>query len=103
MAEVTGEQKVFAILSYLWILVLIPLLVKKDDEFVHFHAKQGLVWFLVWIVVSIVTMIPLLGWILSPILSLAMFIVTIIAIVQIFMGKKWEIPVVSTWADKINL
>ena len=32
---VSGEQKLFALLSYLGILVLIPLLVKKKDKFVQ--------------------------------------------------------------------
>jgi uncharacterized membrane protein len=103
MAKLTGEQTVFAILSYLGILVLIPLLVKKDDEFVHFHAKQGLVMLLVWIAVWIVTMIPFIGWVIGPLLSVVMLIVSLIAIIQVLMGKKWEIPVVATYADKLNV
>jgi fumarate reductase subunit D len=103
MAKVTAEQKIFGILSYLGILVLIPLLVKKDDEFVHFHAKQGLVLLIVWVVVWVVTMIPVLGWVIGPILSLGMLIVALIAIVQVLMGKKWEVPVLCKYADKINM
>ena len=30
------------VLSYLWILCLIPLLTKKDDPEVQWHAKNGL-------------------------------------------------------------
>ena len=36
------EGKVFAILSYLSILCIIPLILKKDNEFVLAHGKQGL-------------------------------------------------------------
>lgn len=103
MAKITGEQTVFAILSYLGILVLIPLLVKKDDDFVHFHAKQGLVLLLVWIAVWIITMIPVIGWIIGPLLSIVMLIICLIAIIKVLMAKKWEIPVVSTYADKLNI
>jgi fumarate reductase subunit D len=103
MAKVTGEQKLFGVLSYLGILVLIPLLVKKDDNFVHFHAKQGLVFLIVWVIVWVVTMIPVLGWVIGPFLSLGMLIVMLIAIVQVLMGKKWEMPVLCKYADKINL
>jgi len=39
------ENKIMAILSYLSILCLIPLFTKKDNEFVYYHAKQGLVLF----------------------------------------------------------
>ncbi len=102
MAKIKGEQIVFAILSYLGILVLIPLLVKKDDDFIHFHAKQGLVLLLVWIAVWIFTLIPVIGWVIGPLLSVVMLIISVIAIIQVIMGKKWEIPIVATYADKLN-
>jgi len=37
------EKDLTAILSYLGILFLVPLLVSKDNPFAQFHAKQ--VWF----------------------------------------------------------
>ena len=37
----TAKSKVLACLSYLGILVLIPLIAAKDDEFVQFHVRQG--------------------------------------------------------------
>ena len=55
------EGKIFAVIGYLGILCLIPLLFKKDNKFALFHGKQGLVLFLGWIAVGIVMMIPVLG------------------------------------------
>ncbi|MBI5002691.1 DUF4870 domain-containing protein [Candidatus Woesearchaeota archaeon] len=103
MGKPTGEQVVFGILSYLGILVLIPLLIKKDDDFVHFHAKQGLIMLIVWIAVSIISMIPFLEWIFGSVLYVVLGIVSLIAIIKVLMGEKWEIPVVSTYADKLNI
>lgn len=37
------KNKVFAVLAYLGILVLVPLLAAKDSPFARFHANQGLV------------------------------------------------------------
>ena len=37
----TTKSKVLACLSYLGILVLIPLIASRDDEFVQFHVRQG--------------------------------------------------------------
>ena len=37
----TTKSKVLACLSYLGILVLIPLIAARDDEFVQFHVRQG--------------------------------------------------------------
>ena len=41
----TGSDLVWGILSYLSILVLIPLLKKKKSAFVAYHVNQGLVLF----------------------------------------------------------
>src|SRR5689334_6822459 len=37
-----GDRTLMVVLSYLWILALIPLLTKKDDREVQWHAKNGL-------------------------------------------------------------
>lgn len=103
MKKPTGEQMVFGILSYLWVLVLIPLLVKKDDDFVHFHAKQGLVLLIVWIAVWIIAFFPFVGWLISSLAFVCLGIICLIAIVKVLMGQKWEIPFISTYADKLNM
>ncbi len=103
MSKPTGEQIVFGVLSYLGILVLIPLLLKKDDDFVHFHAKQGLILLILWIAIAIISMVPFLGWIIGLLSYVVLGIVGLIAIVKVIMGEKWEIPVVSTYADKLNV
>ena len=37
----SSERTIFLVLSYLGILCLIPLLAKKDDPEVQWHAKNG--------------------------------------------------------------
>ena len=37
----TTKSKVLACLSYFGILILIPLIAARDDEFVQFHVRQG--------------------------------------------------------------
>ena len=37
-----GDRNMMMVLSFLWILALIPLLTKKDDSEVQWHAKNGL-------------------------------------------------------------
>ena len=63
----------FGVLSYLPILVLIPLLIKKDDDFVHFHAKQGLIMLVILISISVISMVPIIGWLIGVFLN-AIFI-----------------------------
>src|SRR5437764_6324996 len=37
-----SDRTLMIVLSYIWILALIPLLTKKDDKEVQWHAKNGL-------------------------------------------------------------
>lgn len=93
------DNKVIAALSYLGILVLIPLLAKKESKFAQFHAKQGLVFLGIFILGMFVFWIPLIGWI----LWLAAVIFDLIAFIQALMGKYWKVPIVGDLAKKINL
>lgn len=96
------------VLSYLYILGLIPLLVEKDDAEVQWHAKNGLcilgAEIILWIVLTIIGFVPVLGTILScgliPLLFLAFLVVRIIAIVKATGGQRFIVPVVSDFVNK---
>jgi uncharacterized membrane protein len=95
------------VLAYLWILALVPLLVKKEDREIQWHAKHGLVILIVevilWIVAGILSAIPVLGCVsiaLWPILWLAALIVRIVCIVKGVAGERFLIPGLSQYADK---
>lgn len=97
------EGKVLAILAYLGILCLVPLLIKKENKFVFFHAKQGLVLFIAEVALGIMAMVPFLGWVISFIGFIIVPIICLIAIIKVLSGEYWRIPVVADIADKINL
>ncbi|MFH1046663.1 MAG: DUF4870 domain-containing protein [Candidatus Omnitrophota bacterium] len=97
------EGKVIAILSYISILCIIPLILKKDNKFVLHHAKQGLVLFIAEVALSILIIIPVLGWVVAPIGSVVLLIVSLIGIIQVLQGSYWKCPVVSDLAEKIKL
>jgi uncharacterized membrane protein len=93
----------YAVLSYIWVLCLIPLLLKKDDEFAFFHAKQGLVLFIAEVAFSMISIIPILGWVVGPLGMLICGILALIGIIQVLMGNKWKMPVIGDWAEKITV
>ena len=39
----SSNRNVMIVLSYLWLLALVPLLTEKDDKEVQWHAKHGIV------------------------------------------------------------
>jgi uncharacterized membrane protein len=97
------------VLSYLWLLALVPLLTEKDDKEVQWHAKHGIVLMVAeiigWVAINIITM-PLgafLGCIvvlLIPFLFLAQLVLHVLCIVKGINGQRLLIPYVSEYADK---
>ncbi|HSR54290.1 MAG TPA: DUF4870 domain-containing protein [Acidobacteriota bacterium] len=102
------NRTVMLVLSYVYILALVPLLVEKEDAEVQWHAKNGLcilgTEIVAWIVLTILQFVPVLGWILGcgliPILFLGFLVLRIIAIVKATKGQRLVVPVVSDFANK---
>ncbi len=90
------ENKVLAAISYLWIISLVILLIKKESPFAKFHAKQGLI---LWIASIICWIIPIVGWI----LNLVIFIFIIVGFIQAISGKWWKVPGIGQIAEKIKI
>lgn len=113
--DTTGEfdpadiqnNKIMAVLAYIGILFLVPLLAAKDSKFARFHANQGLVLFLADILVGVVcgiltvilVWIPVIGVLISgllgAILSIALLILMILGIVNAAQGKAKELPLIG--------
>jgi uncharacterized membrane protein len=88
-----------AILAYLGILVVIPFLTDaKNDQFVKFHIKQGLVLLIIEFVGMFVYWVPIFGW--------ALWVVTIVFVVIGIMnasaGKQKELPLIGKFAHMFN-
>ena len=108
----SSNRGVMIVLSYLWLLALVPLLVEKSDREVQWHAKHGIVlmvaeivlWIALWILTTIIIQVTLgLGCfvgLLFPILSLAILVVHVMAIIKGVTGSRLIIPGISPYADR---
>ena len=83
------DGKNIAWLSYLGLLLLIPLLVKPENTFCKHHARQGIVLLALWIVVSILS--PFIV-VLDSLSFLAIAVISIIGIIQSLSGNYWKAP-----------
>ena len=94
------ESKLLAALSYVGVLVLVPLLVRRDDAFVRWHAKQGLV-LLIGMVMALlaVVWVPVIG----NVLFLVLLVVSVIGLVQALLGRRWKIPIIGQVADSFRI
>lgn len=92
-SEDIEKNKLMAVLAY--ILFFIPLLAAKDSKFARFHTNQGLVLFLAGIISSILLVIPVIGWIIAPILSIVITVLAVIGIINSLNGKAKELPIIG--------
>jgi uncharacterized membrane protein len=93
------HNKVFAVLAYIGILFLVPLLAAPRSRFARYHTNQGIVLFLASLILwcgSIVLLpIPFVHLLLVPVwlvLPMAVFIFVIIGIIHAASGEYKPLP-----------
>ncbi|MBF0268812.1 MAG: hypothetical protein HQL44_09480 [Alphaproteobacteria bacterium] len=95
------KSKLLAALSYLGILCFVPLLVSRDDEFVSFHAKQGLVIWM-WGALAIFALhVPLLGKWVFGLSTMAVVAFSALGLLSVVFGRAWELPLISYVSARI--
>ena len=101
-ASLSQDDKVMAALSYLWVLVLIPLLKPGKSEFVKFHSRQGFLLFLAEIVLMAVQIVPFLGMIIGFLGGIVAIVFSVMGLFAALSGKYWEVPYLNQYAKKLN-
>lgn len=89
-----NDDKLWAILAY--ILFFLPLLKDNRSEFLTFHTNQGTILFIVAFGGNIIlSMIPILGWVLLPILNIAVFILFVMGVLNASKMQMKKLPVIG--------
>lgn len=103
------ENKVFAILSYIGVLFIVPLLAAKNSKFAMFHANQGIILFITLlaavITASILSFIlgfvPIVGWMLIASIQVAYsagyFVLLAMGVIHAATGKKEPLPYIGKY------
>jgi len=103
MDESKGSQKNTGMAIVAYLIFFVPLLTEaKNDPFVKFHVKQGLVLFISYIVDMFIGLVPILGWIIAPILFLVLIVLLIIGIINAAGGKEKELPLIGGLAKNFK-
>jgi len=109
------DNTIMLVLSYIWILFLVPLIAEKEDPQVQWHAKHGMILTIVEVVLQfgIWIMSTILGHIISFISCITCFIpmliwigflvIRILCIVKATKGEKFLVPGLSQYVDSIKL
>ena len=96
------NNKVMAILAYLFWLVLIPLFAAKESKFARYHCNQGLVLAIAELIVlavcGVLDGLPLIGWIfgiVEGLIELVCVILAFLGIINAANGRAKELPIVG--------
>ena len=105
----SSNRNIMIVLSYLWLLALVPLVVEKEDREVQWHAKHGIVLLIAEIILyAIVMMLQIvLGAFLGCLVAslgffvwIGILILHIVAIMKGINGQRLIIPGVSEYANR---
>jgi uncharacterized membrane protein len=109
-APANSDRTIFLILSYLGLLSLIPLLTKKDDPEIQWHAKNGVTlmgaaicWGICQVILGFVPVLGCAVHVLGCAAWVGFLILTIVCIVKAVQGVRFRIPVVTDLSEKIVL
>ncbi len=94
------EGKIFAVLAYLSVLCVIPLVFKKNNQFVLLHGKQGLVIFVAQVALFILHIV------FPGILRFGFFILGVLSfcgLIAVLRGKYVRLPLIAEISEKIEL
>lgn len=94
------QNKALAIIGYLGILFLVPMLAAPKSKFAQFHAKQGMVLFIadviLWAAVWVLALITIgIGAVLFPIVSIVALVWTILGIINAANGEMKPLPIIG--------
>ena len=87
-----------AALSYVlgWLTGIVFLLI-EIDPFVRFHAMQSII---VFGVLTLLSFVPVVGWILSPLVMIVGFALWLVLIYKAYQGEEFKLPWVGDFAKK---
>ena len=94
------DGKMYAILAYLSIFCIVPLIIKKDNPFVLNHGRQGLVLFVAEVGTLVVSIV--IPWVFRPFLFI-LFGLSFWGIVAAIRGQDVELPIIARIAEKITI
>ena len=99
-----SNEKLCALLSYFFIGIIWYLADKemKKSSFTRFHAKQGLIFLIADIIFWVIMSVPLIGWLITPVLYVILVIFLILGIINVATNKEKELPIIGKFAKNFN-
>ena len=97
------DENIAGLLCYLFSIIggIVFLIIEKENKFIRFHAMQAIFTFIVVVGLSLVlNIIPLIGFIVSLLMTPLIFILSIFLMYQAYQGKMYKLPYIGDLAEQ---
>ena len=101
-AFATEEGRMAAIMAYIPILCFVPLLNMRENKEARFHARQGVMLFLVELVAVLFLVDGVSDFVFRAVLIIAIAL-SVGGIVLALQGRSYKLPIIGDLADKTKL
>ncbi|MBF0590356.1 MAG: hypothetical protein HQL53_14640 [Magnetococcales bacterium] len=99
--SVKENPRMLAFYSYLSFLCLIPLLKHRENRFVHFHSRQGLLLW-IWTMGAIFLLfIPVIGGAFFVFSAYVIGGLSLFGMVSVVLNRTWSLPLIGKLAKKL--
>jgi len=96
-------SRLWVVSAYVWVFAFVPYFLKRRNEFVQFHAKQGVVLFVAELILILLSAIPIVGQLVGLVGFIFCFYFSVRGIFSGLAGKKWVFPLIGRYASKIKI
>ncbi len=96
------DENIEGLLCYVlgFLTGILFLILEKENKFVRFHAMQSTATFIVLFVVSMILWsIPIIGWVISPLIGLLSLILWLLLMYKAYNNEKYKLPIVGDFAE----
>ena len=97
------DENIEGVLCYVlgFVTGIVFLVIEKENKFVRFHAMQSTATFIVlYVIVVVIGYIPIIGWIIAPLVSLLILVLWLLLMYKAFKGERFKLPVFGDFAEK---
>jgi fumarate reductase subunit D len=104
-AETSGsveDVRLASVMCYIPLLCFVPLLNMRDNKEIRFHARQGVILFMI----EILAMLFLVDWVSRFVFKGVLILAAILSATAIYstlQGKKFRLPIIGDIADKMKI
>lgn len=111
--DVSIPSRLWAASGYIWFFCFVPLFLKRDDDFVLAHVRQGVLLFVAWLFFIVISFSPvatrMMGpaghwaiWITAALGDSFIMVLSLLGIYYALSGVRWQMPVLGRSARALD-